>query len=359
MKIVMDGQPTVIQKSGFGHYIVNLVKHLNAFDEDINIALVSPDDKTDLSTPKRIIWDQWSFPKKAKMEKPDIIHKPCFSAPIFKNGPTIVTAHDLIPLIFPKNLSFFSRFFYNKVMPFSFRFVDAIITDSEHSKKDLIKYLKIKSNKITVIPLAAGDNYQQVKDKLKIKKVMKKYGIKKNYILSVSTIEPRKNVPFLIKTFAEVVKMNPELDFQLVLTGKKGWGLEAINQIISEEKIEDKVVFTGYVEDVDMATIYSGATLFAFPSIYEGFGLTPLEAMACGVAVICSNASSLPEVCGDAAIMLDPNNMTDWRENIASMLTDSDLRKRYSQKSLKRSSLFSWEKTAKETLEVYKRVLKK
>lgn len=353
----MDGQPTVIQKSGLGHYIVNLAASLKKINSTLSIDLICPKSKEDLSTPKRIIWDQWTFPKKAKKRKPDIIHKPCFSAPIFKKGPTVVTVHDLIPIIFPKNVSFFSRFFYNRIMPFSFRFVDAIITISTSSKNDLIKYLRISPKKITVIPLAAAENYKPITDQDKIEKIKKKYGIQKNYILSVSTIEPRKNIPFLIEAFGKVLKNNPRLDYQLVLTGKKGWGLETIEKTIAKNKLEDKVVFTGYVDDEDMATIYSGATLFAFPSTYEGFGLTPLEAMACGIPVICSNASSLPEVCGDAAIMLDPNDSVAWSKNIAELLSDKNVLQKMSTKSLTQSKKFSWAKTAEETLSVYKSIL--
>lgn len=359
MRIVIDVQTTAGQKSGFGFYVSNLVENLKKIDQNNQYFLAEPYKDRDLSTPQRIIWDQIRFPIEALKNKADIIHQPCFSAPILTRAKTVVTIHDLISVNFPQNLPFFSRLFYSKLMPYTYKFADSFIAISEHTKKDILKLLNIDPKKITVIYEAASEEYvplNSLEDKEKIKNVKNKYKINQDYILHIGTLEPRKNLNFLVKAFAEVIKDNT-IKHNLVIAGKKGWYYEDLFKLVKDLELEGRVIFTGYIEDEDKKYLYNGATAFVFPSLYEGFGLPPLEAMSCGIPVISSNTSSMPEVIGNAGILLSPEERDKWSESIKTLLKDQKLQKDLSEKSLQQAKKFSWEKTARETLEVYEKVL--
>lgn len=354
MKIAIDTQTTLGQKSGFGFYVKNLVEALKKDKSGDNYILISPDDHQDFSTPQRFIWDQFRFPKAAKKEKVDILHQPCFSAPVFYRGNVVVTCHDIISMKFPKNLPFFSRMFYSKWMPYSYKVAKMIIADSENTKKDMVEYLEIPEEKIRVVHLAVSEEFQP-KNKLEIEKAKKKYGIKGKYFIDVGTIEPRKNLPFLARAFAIAVKSG--ISERLVITGKKGWYYDNLFKLVEELKLGDKVVFTGYADDKDIPALYSGATALVFPSLYEGFGFTPLEAMACGTPVISSNTSSLPEVVGDSGILLPPKDEKSWARKIVEVSENTSLREDLKLRGLKQAKKFTWEKVAKETIKVYREAL--
>lgn len=364
MKIAIDTQTTLGRKSGFGFYIGNLVKGLKNIDKKNEYCLINKGIEKDLNTLERFCWDQFGFLKRAKRLGVDIAHQPCFSVPIFGGMKKVATIHDLIPVKFPKNLNFASRMFFTKWMPFTYGFADAIIAISESTKKDLVDILKLDPERITVIYEAAGDEYRIIEDFDKIEEIKNKYKIKGRYILNVGTLEPRKNIEFLVKVFADVVKReimklgNYEIrKLKLVLVGKKGWGYEKMFDLIKNLGIEGRVVWTDYVEDEDLPYIYNGADLFVFPSEYEGFGLPLLEAMSCGVPVISSNTSSMPEVVSEAGILIAPDDENKWVENIIKVLGDSEKQREMRSKGLKQAGKFSWEKCAEETLGVYKKIL--
>lgn len=358
MKIAIDTQTILGKKSGFGFYVKNLVENLKKIDSKNEYFLINSGKDKDLRTYERIWWDQVSFSRKAKKFKPDIIHKACFSVPRFGNFKKVVTIHDIIPLKFPENFSASSRFYFTKLMPWSYKFADYIITISESAKRDLIDVLKLDPEKIRVIYEAAGDEFQVITDADKIGQVKKKYGIDGEYILNVGTLEPRKNLEFLVEVFKEILKFgNSEIDnLKLVIVGKKGWRYENLFRGIENLGIKDKVIFTDYVDEQDLLYLYNGAKLFVFPSIYEGFGLPILEAMKCGVPVISSNSSSLPEVVGSAGTLIDPKNKELWVKSIVDVLKNGEKQILMKADGLKQADKFSWEKCARETLEVYKRV---
>lgn len=354
MKIAIDIQTTLGQKTGFGNYTQNLVGTLQKVDKTNQYILIRPGSEKDLSTPLRFWWDQVKVPRAAKKVRADILHQPCFSAPLWYQGKVIVTCHDLIALLFGKDIPFVSRLFFGQWMPYSYKGADRIIAVSESTKKDLIKLLKIPEEKIKVIPEAAGEHFKPVKEKKLIEKVRRKYGLGKNYILHVGTLNPRKNLEFLIDVFAEIVKKNPNLN--LVITGKKGWYYEGMFRLVRHFTLEGRVKFTGYVDDSDAPTLYSGALLFAFPSLYEGFGLPPLEAMSCGVPVISSNTSSMPEIIGEAGILINPKDKKGWVRAILNVLGNPGLQKEMIKKGLIQAEKFSWEDIARKTISVYERV---
>lgn len=355
MKIAIDIQTTLGRKTGFGFYVSNLIAHLDETDTKNNYHFLKPEHSEDFSTPERWVWDQITLPRLAKEVQADILHQPCFSTPVFYNGKVVVTIHDLISVFFGHNIPFWSRQFFGKWMPFTYRFADHLIAVSHHTKKDAMKVLGMPADKITVIHEAADEKYRVITDEKVIKALRAKYQLgDEEFILHVGTLEPRKNLPFLVKAFAEA---KPKIGkTKLVITGKKGWYYEGLFQLVDELKLRDEVIFTGYVEDNDLPALYNAARLFAFPSQYEGFGLPPLEAMASGIPVISSNTSSMPEVVGEAGILLPPHTEHRWAEAITNILTNEKTWQQHRQLGLKQASHFSWERCAKETVAVYEKV---
>jgi glycosyltransferase involved in cell wall biosynthesis len=352
MKIAIDVQTILGQKTGFGFYVNNLTQNLKAIDKKNEYFLLKPKTDKDLSAPQRLLWDQIDVPNLARKNHVDILHQPCFSAPIIhSNMKVVVTIHDLIAILYGQDIPFFSRQFFGRWMPFSYKFADRIIAISNHTKKDIIKFLHVPEEKIKVIYLAAADTFRKKNTKEEIEKIKAKYQTGDKYILHTGTLNPRKNLEFLIKVFHEVIKELP--NYNLVIAGKKGWYYEGLFELVSKLNLDKKVIFAGYIPDEDAPILYQGSSLFVFPSLYEGFGLPPLEAMSSGVPVVSSNTSSLPEVIGDGGILLSPQDKSAWIKAIKKILKDDNFRKKMSQKAIDQAQSFSWEKCAKETLAVY------
>jgi glycosyltransferase involved in cell wall biosynthesis len=357
MRVAIDVQTTLGQPTGFGFYVSNLTVGLKKLTKEIDLVAIKPSSNNDFSTPQRLIWDQFTFPGMARKERVDIIHQPCFSAPIFHKGPVVVTIHDIISILFPKNIPFASRMFYSKWMPLSYKKALQIITISHSTKKDIVKVLKIREDKITVIPLAVDPKFSSRVSAERVEAVKKKYNLPKKYILHIGTLEPRKNLDFLIEVFSEVIKDENFGDFNLVITGKKGWYYEGLFEKVRQLDLEKRVIFTGYFEEGDKPALYRGAALFAFPSLYEGFGLPPLEAMASGVPVVSSDTSSMPEVVGEAGILIPPQDKSLWVRNIKKVLSQETLQDKMKAYNKLQVAKFSWDKTAKATVGVYRKAL--
>jgi glycosyltransferase involved in cell wall biosynthesis len=358
VKIAIDTQTTLGRKTGFGFYVSNLVGNLKRIDQQNKYIFLQPDNENDFSTPQRLIWDQITIPQLARKAKVDILHQPCFSTPVFYNGKVVVTIHDLISVFFGHNIPFWSRQFFGKWMPATYRFADHLIAVSEHTKRDAIQVLGISEDKITVIHEAADEKYHVISDKKILAEVRRKYGVgEEPFILHVGTLEPRKNLQFLVRSFARAKQFLGGT--KLVITGKKGWYYEGLFTLVDELKLQDEVIFTGYVEDEDLPALYNAAHIFAFPSLYEGFGLPPLEAMASGTPVISSNTSSMPEVVGDSGLLLPPEGEKQWADAMIKLNSDQTLRTELRTKGLVQAKKFSWEKCARETVAVYERMATK
>jgi glycosyltransferase involved in cell wall biosynthesis len=230
---------------------------------------------------------------------------------------------------------------------------DQIIADSFHTKNDIVRYYRVPDQKITVVHLGASEEYRPLDDGV-VEPVKRKYGLNFPFALFVGTLEPRKNIPTLLKAFYLCKKKSPVL--KLVIVGQNGWKYSKIFSTLANLHLEKEVIFPQYVPHEDLPAIYNAAKLFVYPSLYEGFGLPPLEAMQCGVPVITSDTSSLPEIVGDGGIMVSPYDVQGLAERMSEMVSDDTLRRENIRYGLSRAQLFSWEKCARQTQNVYNMV---
>jgi glycosyltransferase involved in cell wall biosynthesis len=270
-----------------------------------------------------------------------------------KVGTYITAIHDVIPLLWPR----FFTLRHRLVVALAARRVrqqaDLIIAPSAATKADIVRRLHIAPERVTVIPLGCEPRFHPVVDARHLASVRQKYGLPARYLLCVSTLEPRKNLPVLLQAYALLRAERHHEDLKLVIAGRKGWLYQDIFAMVTALDLQQDVVFTGFVDDEDLPDLYRGARLFVFPSLYEGFGLPILEAMASGVPVIASNTSSMPEVAGDAAILVDPRHPQALAEGLRRILAETALRESLQQKGLQQASRFSWEAAAQKTLAVY------
>lgn len=266
--------------------------------------------------------------------------------------PCVLTIHDLAFRIFPHCHKPLNYAFLNLAMPLFIRRANSIIAVSRSTKQDLVRLYGVDPNRIKVI-YEAADHQFQPQPMETIEHMRRKYSLTEPFVLCVSTIEPRKNLIRLLEAWQMVIRKPKHPGVRLVIVGKKGWLYQPFFRRLEELGLDRKVILLGHVPDVDLPALYSAAMLFVFPSLYEGFGLPPLEAMACGVPVICSNASSLPEVTGDAALLVDPLDVEALAEAMDRVLTDEALRAGMRERGLRQAAKFSWEDAARRTSQVY------
>lgn len=292
----------------------------------------------------------------------DIIHSPYHKLPSeeFTQGvPRLLTVHDIIPIIIPELVHPLLIPYFHKILNSINHQKDWVVCNSEYTRQEFCEYTRMPFERTFVTPLAVANHFHPVTDPGQIATARQRYGIPNgNYFLSVGTqLEPRKNLAHLIHCFLRLLSEQPNLDINLVLVGSKRFHSgETINHP-DFPRFSSRVVFTGYVSDEDLSAIYSGATAFIYPSLYEGFGLPTLEAMRCGTPVIASNTTSIPEVVDDAGILIDPKDKDAVCQAMFQLLTDSNLVQELRQKGFARSQNFSWSKCAADTVEVYKQIV--
>jgi glycosyltransferase involved in cell wall biosynthesis len=285
--------------------------------------------------------------------KADIFHGTNFTYTPTMKGKSIITIHDLAYMRYPESTSERILRHHSKWVPYSAKQCDRIIADSQQTKQDIIELLGIAHDKIDVVYLAADDHFRHVPNYVS---TLQKYKLPEKYILFVGTVEPRKNLIGLLKSYF-ILKKEYGCPEKLVIVGAKGWKFTPIFDWVKEHHLEEQVLFTGFIDDEDLPAIYSGASVFVMPSIYEGFGIPLLEAMQCGTPVIGSNVTSIPEIIGEAGLLIAPDDHSSWAKAINNLLTDPSIRERYSQLALARSAEFTWRKTAQETKKVYEKAL--
>jgi glycosyltransferase involved in cell wall biosynthesis len=287
----------------------------------------------------------------------DVLHVQ-FTAPPFSPCPVVVSIHDLSFEHLPETFKWRSRKQLRITVRRSAREASQVIALSEYARKDIIATYAVSPEKITAIPLAAPAHFRPIRNEEELQRVRQTYGIEGEYILSVGTIQPRKNLSRLVAAYSRLRWAKPGVKLpKLVLAGKCAWLYDETLRRIKELKISDSVILPGYVPETDLPALYSGALCFIYPSYFEGFGLPPLEAMKCGAPVIVGDRTSLPEVVGDAGLLVDPFDVDALARAIETVIGDSNLRAELSVKGLARAKLFDWRETARQTLAVYKKAI--
>lgn len=286
----------------------------------------------------------------------DIYHNLAFFGMPQRSGKQVSTVHDLLFLRFPDMFTDDIRNSLTEAVTDAVKRADFLITVSKAARSDLVELLDVPAEMTRVIYEAASPVFKPVDDGDRVRSVLDRYAIQKDYFMFLGAAEPRKNLPFLLEAYGNLDK-GIRKDYCLVISGPARWGGGSITDKIREYGIKEDVVMTGYVSDYDAASLYGGARAFVFPSLGEGFGLPVLEAMSCGTPVICSNASSMPEIAGDAAYLIDPTDVESLVKAMTRLADDDTLFEDLKTKGLERSGVFSWDKNVSETLEVYKDLL--
>ncbi|MEH2125609.1 glycosyltransferase family 4 protein [Nostoc sp.] len=385
LKIVVDATPVDSKPSGVGFYIANLICALDVLQKEENFQLgvvyqpglknwlrgdfIFPEcfknssQQYLLPLPLRIsdLLLALAFkPSLSYFEKyfgsPDILHGTNYSVYPCQNSLNVMNIYDLTFIKYPNYTDSVVKT-YTKRVKRCLQWTDLVLTISESSKKDIIEYLEVDPKKVYVTPLASRyySNYLSEEIAQGLEK-QANYDFSKPYLLFVSTIEPRKNINTIITAF-NFLKEKYKIEHQLILIGKKGWNYEPIFAAIENSPWANQIHHLNYLSNELVALFYSKADVFVYPSYYEGFGLPVLEAMTLGAPTISSNTSSIPEVAGDAAILIDPSDFVQLAEAILKVIGDSQLRQELIIKGRERAKLFSWERTAKETLKAYRAII--
>ncbi len=381
MKIGVNSYFFRFPTSGTGQYLIHLLQALAQIDQENEYVLldsepISPMLKMGIEFPhlvttlprlakynasiEKLIWEQYSAPSAAHKTGADLLYVPYFAPPFFPRVPDVTTIHDVIPLRLPAYRTDPKMKAYLQFITRAAHKATLLITVSQHAKQDIMDALKLSAERIRVIYEAAGEEYRPITDRSLLSKVRANYGLTGRYVLYLGGLDQRKNVPQLVRAFAQLYRQLGDPDLQLLIAGnpdrQRGALFPDPRPVATELGIRDQVICR-FIAEEDKPAIYSDASVFVFPSLYEGFGLPPLEAMSCGTAVICSNRTSLPEVVGDAAITIDPGSMNEMVDAMHAVLTKSELRADLQARSLKRAAQFSWRKTATETLATFQEAI--
>jgi len=366
MRIGIDARLIYYTRDGISQYTLRLIQGLAELDQKENFLILRDrrdlltitDNhsfrRADLWTPSHHRFEQWGLRFELPSLGLDLLHSPDFIPPFHRNFKSVITIHDLAFVLYPHFLTQDSARYYGQIDQ-AVKSTDHIIAVSESTKQDTIRLLGAPESRISVIYEAANPAFRPMdKDEARAFAV-RTYGLEE-YLLFVSTIGPRKNLPTLLHAF-RALRDQYKVDTALAIVGREGWVSQSAFDLVDELELKDAVRFLGRVPLRDLVHLYNGAQALVHPSFYEGFGLPPLEAMLCGVPVICSNVAALPEVVGDAALLVPPDEVSEWTVAMWRMLNDQELRNEMRAKGYKRSQCFSLGKTARQTLEVYRRVI--
>ena len=374
MNICIDSRTIYKRNTGFGYYAFYLIRHILQSGCNDHISLILHKNVatlffiplctkhhvilTAVDYRNRILRDAWEnlvLPIIFKKHNINIFHSLTFHMPVLRIGniKQVVTIHDLVvfkmPEIYPKYYTIYWRFIIKRSLKRSSK----IIAISEATKQDIIDLFNIKEDKIHVIYHGIDLKKFRPKEETNgVRTILKKYGLKRPYIMALGLSDLRKNGERILKSYSKIIKDKTK-DVSLAICGILRKKNRVLFDQIKEHGLSDRVVMTGFVEDEDLPILYRAADLFVFPSLYEGFGFPIIEAMACGTPVITSNVSSMPEVAGDAALLVDPYDVDAIAKAIHRVLTDNSLRETLVKEGLERVKQFSWQKCAEETIKVY------
>lgn len=372
MRIGIDATALPPQPGGAGSYIIHLIRALASLSSEYQFTIFAHHSGRDLidspsssrmnwvlvpdkSPARRLVWEQVTFPRLVRQSRVGLLHSLHYTRPLFLSCASVVTFHDMTFFLYPDLHTRSKRIFFPTAIRLSARLADSIIAVSENTKKDAVRLLGIPGDRITAVPLGVGEEFLPITDARLLEDVRLKYSLPQDFILNVGFVEPRKNLTLLLKSYQQLHSQG--ISLPLVIVGGLGWMYEDVFRQAESLGIKERVYFTGYVPDRDLPIIYNLARVFVYPSIYEGFGLPPLEAMACGTPVITTAVSSMPEHVGDAGILIPPQDEKALTNALQKLINDSTLQEELSSKGPERASQFTWKRTAQETLKVYQSVL--
>ncbi len=365
MRIGIDARLLAYQPAGISTYTRSLARALAGLQSGDDLVLLRSRRDRDpivdgprvahraLWTPPHHRWEQVLLPLELLPAGLDVLHCPDFIPPFRIACPSVITVHDLCFRLFPETVTTDSLRYYNQIDR-AVRHAAAIVAVSESTRRDLVELTGAPSARIRVIPEAAAPEFVPLHREEAARQVRARLGVEAPFILFVSTIEPRKNLPTLLRALT----LPRMASIRLAVAGGRGWLSEDVFRLVGELGLEQRVHFLGRQPVEDIVCLYNAADLVVYPSLYEGFGLPVLEAMACGTPVACSRVSSLPEVAGDAAVLVEPLALEAWADAITRILSDRALWQALREKGLRRAAEFSWERAARETLAVYRSVAK-
>lgn len=303
-------------------------------------------------------WHQLGVTLAARHAGADLLHLPTGLGPVRPAMPTVVTIHDVIALRFPKYFRAWSRTYARVVLPRLARAAQAVITVSNASKQDIVESLGVAEQRVTVVPNGIDPAFAPLPPESDTaREVRNRLRLPRDFVLTVGAIEPRKNLPRVLEAIHRLRSRPATADVRLVHAGPEGWLADDVPRAIQDLNLSDAVRFLGFVPLEDLAALYSLARVCVYPSLYEGFGLPVAEAMACGCPVVTSNVSSLPEVAGDAALLVDPASVDEIADGIAALWSQEERRLALAARGIERARAFTWERTARETAAVYDAVL--
>ncbi len=375
MRVAIDVRTVTPVRSGVGNYVLHLLRGLYrvAPEEDFfllgqaqNLAVIGGElaphlfYNTPLSHenhPLGDIWEHFWLPRVLRQNRVEVLHGPATLVPLCGRSSyaTVVTIHDLVAFLFPETIprkyAMYMRWLLARVV----RRAQRIISVSENTKRDLVDILGVDPAKVSVVYEAAHPGFRPIADRALLAATARRYGLSGPFIYHVGNIEPRKNLVRLIKAYL-ILRETTGHRVQLAITGQKGWLTGRLFKSLGGIDVHDDVISTGYVPHEDLPLLMNAAEAFVFPSLYEGFGLPVLEAMSCGTPVVTSDISSLPEIVGRSAVLVDPYREEAIAEGIRRVLEDTALRERLKREGIERAGLFSWERAARETLTVYHQV---
>lgn len=374
MRIAIDYTPGITQRAGIGRYTRSLTQALAQVDTDDQFTLFSSEPATaEYGFPKApnmrgrvvgvgnraatILWQRLNLPIPAElvMGRADVLHGPDYILPPALRVPRVVTIHDLAFLTNPECAVPALAEYLTHVVPRSLRRADRVIADSQRTADDLVERLNVPPEKIRVIHLGMDTVFTDARDAEAEGELRERLGLSQPFILAVGTIEPRKNYRNLIAAFAKATR-EPDGPPLLVIAGRKGWLYEGVFAAVDDFDVRDRVRFLDFIADRDLPTLYRAATALAMPSIYEGFGIPVVEAMASGTPVICSDAGPLPEVAGDAALIVPVSDLDALADALYRVATDGELRRSLTARGLARARNFSWADAARAHVAVYREV---
>ena len=371
MRIGIDATPLPPNPVGAGVYITQLVRALAGLKTEHKFVIFAHQSGYDLidipATPnltwivipdkspaRRLFWEQTVLPRLIRKTGIQLLHSLHYTKPLFLPCASVVTFHDMTFFLFPDVHTRAKRFFFPLAIRLSARQAEALIAVSENTRQDTIRLLGVSPEKIFTAPNGISEEYQPVSDPILLETCRRKHNLPGDFILYVGLVEPRKNLQLLLKAYANL--LGDGKCPALVIVGRLGWMYKEVLDLIDSLKISDNVHFTGYIPAQDLPIVYNLAQVFVYPSIYEGFGFPPLEAMACGTPVITTDVSAMSDYVGDAGLLVPPQDEEALSIAIRRILNDQILRQQLSDKGRKKASTFTWKRTAQATLDVYQRV---